>query len=200
MERCVGQRSHLACDADHVEATRHIRRQVELQHGIAQVVAQRHADRRVVGQEQIALVFLAQPQLAFRADHAGRLHTADLGGFELLLRARPLVAVGVHQHGAGAGKGHLHHRQRSAVAVFVHVGRACNHALRGGGAIVDVHQHQPVGVRMGKDAHHLPHHEEFRVPPVADAVDGVHGQPGQRHALGQLLDRHGNVDVFFKPR
>ncbi len=188
MQGRVGKGRHLPGDAAQVETAGHVRGQVEFEDLVAQVVAEGHAHRCVIGEDQVALVLVAEAQLPFRADHARGLHAPNLGWFQLFHGARACFAVGVHQRRAGPGEGYLHHRQLGRALVLIHVGRAGDYPLGGAGAVVHIDEHQAIRVRVGQNGHHLAHDDEFRIPPVADAVDGVHGQAGQREALGQGFD------------
>lgn len=77
----AGQRRHFPRrHADQREAAGHVRRQIQLEHLVAQV-AEGHAHRGVFRQQDNALGAPAQPQLTFGADHAGGLDAADLARF-----------------------------------------------------------------------------------------------------------------------
>ena len=82
VERAAGQRGDLAGDADHGLQVPEGALDVELEHGVAQVVDQRRADRCIIGQDQVALVFVAQVQFLLGTDHPLGHDPADLAWFQ----------------------------------------------------------------------------------------------------------------------
>ena len=82
----VAPRRELARDAEHAEAIAAIRRHVDLENRVieAQMLRDRRADRRVSVQQQQAVDVVDEPELLGRAQHAVRLHAAQLGGADVL--------------------------------------------------------------------------------------------------------------------
>ena len=178
MEGRTGQRVDFPGHAAHTQAAGHIRRQFDLHHIVAQIIRQRDAGRRIQGQKQNALVLLAQSQFQLRADHSCGTDAADFGRFEFLEGAWAFVAIGVHQHRAPAGKGDFEDGQcaRCQTLAFVleEVGRAGNHLLGFSLAVLHIHQHQSVRVRVGFHCDHLADDECLGIPPVPYPLDRGH--------------------------
>ena len=59
-----------------------IRRNLQLEDGVAEVLLQGHADRRISRQRQNTLVLLRQPQFFLRTDHAFARHAANRARFQ----------------------------------------------------------------------------------------------------------------------
>ena len=87
------ERRDIACNADHAQAVAAIGRQVDLDQGVVQVqpVAKVCSDRGVRRQRHDAVGGIGKAQFGSRADHAGRLHTAQfrLLDFETTGQFRP---------------------------------------------------------------------------------------------------------------
>ena len=79
---CAGQRRHLAGDAEHREQVRPVRRELDVEDVSPRTCGQRRADRRVLGQDEDALVLVGEAELLLGADHARGLDAADLRRLE----------------------------------------------------------------------------------------------------------------------
>ena len=124
----------IARDAVHAGAVRPVRRQVDLDHRIAEAGPLRvgRADRRIVRQVDDAVVVVGQLQLGFRDQHAAALDAADGADAE-----RDVLAG---NEGAG--------RREHALHAGARIGRAAHDLHRLAVAGVDHADAQPVGVRM----------------------------------------------------
>ena len=196
----AGQRRGLAADAGDRLQVPERALDVEREDRIAQVVDQRRPHRRIIRQDQVALVLLAQVELLLRADHPFGHDAANL--VRLQLDDPALLAVAVHQPRAGEGEGHLRSLAPAEVLVDVRieVGRARDDPQRRLAAVLDPHQGQPVGLRVPLHVQDLADVDLVPIPQLADLVDGLDFHPRQRQPLGQRRRREGEVDEVFEPR
>ena len=175
-DRAARQSRHLVGHSQHGKAVQAVRRQFQVQHGIAQVVRQRLPQRSVLGQDDDACVVVSQAQLQLGADHALRLHAPNACCRQRLVPA----AVGVVQEGANPGEAYL--------LALSHVGGAADHLhlLRvsfGTGASGDGAEPQPVGVGMLPDAGDA---ANVHFAPSACLNDLTHLHAGHGKPVGQL--------------
>ena len=182
--RRARQRRNLPGDAQHGQAVRPVGRDIQVKDHVAQVLLQRPALRRVLRQDQDALVVGAKGQLALGADHARRLHAADPGRLQRLHVSRP----GVDQARAHPGEGHLLPRG--------YVGSA---AYDGQLLAFQADRRQPQAVRVGMwvNADHVSH--KHVVPGAAHNLDAPNLCPGHSQPVGQLRRRQVNVYVLSEP-
>ncbi len=194
-----GQRGDLTRDPDGALQVAERALDVELQDRVAQVVGQRHADRRIGGQDEDPLVFVAQVKLLLGANHALRHDPADFTG----LQGSDLAfgAVAVNQPRADDGERDLRPAAAAQVLpdIAVKVRRACDHGQRLGRAVFDARQHQPIGVGVARDREDLTDEELVALPHRADLADRIHLQPGQSQPLRQLFHRQGDINIVFQP-
>ena len=181
----AGARRGLMRDAQHGEAVPPIRRDLNLQRAAGrQNVGERRADRSVAVQHEDALVLVAQPQFALRADHARRLDAAN----DRRRQLHRLARLAVDEHRAEAG-------ERDPLP--------CRDVRRAAhddpplAADVDVGQAQPVGVRVRPDVFDAPDDD---VRPAA-ARAGIVGrlQPRDGEATGQFRRGRPQRNVFGEP-
>ena len=100
-----GQRGDLAGHADHRQATRHVRRDFQLQHDVAHEIDGRRARRDLlVEQDDAGLLVVVDAQLERGADHRIAGNAADLGRLQLLQHFRAALGVMAEQHRAGQGE------------------------------------------------------------------------------------------------
>ena len=128
----------------------------------------------------------ADANLVLGADHAVGGHAAHLG----LLDGELLVAVI-----EGRAHGGDNHRLSGG-----HVGGAADNLLDGAAAEVDGGDMQMVAVGMSLTGEHLAHHQAAEA--AADNVDGLYTvalQSFRRQGRGELLRRHVEINVVFKP-
>ena len=171
---------------------------VELQHGVPQVVRQGRAGGGVAGENQDALVFVAQSQFALRADHPLGDHAADLARLEFQLAPVPRMAV--DQFRARHGQGHLERRLgQGGLAILEQVGRPGDHGQGGLPAKFHRGQAEPVRVGVGLDPAYLPHPHQLRMPLGAEGFHGLHLQPGQGQPLGQVMGSEVHIDIIGQP-
>ena len=172
-------------DAEDGQAVAPVGGKFQLQKSVAQRFLQGRANRRVVGQDDDALVLVADFQLGFRADHPRGHDAANARGFQLL------AAPGVHiaQGGAGAGK-----------ADFLaggHIGRAADHFQRRAVAGVNLAKGQRISVGMGPGRADI---ADDAALPTAAGDNFANFNAGHREPVSQLSGRQGQVNVFGKPR
>ena len=181
----AGQRRHLAGDAEHGEVVGPVGRGRDVEHGLAEHLAQRRPDGGRVVEDEDALVLIGEAELQLRADHAGRDDAADLRPLELAGRAGMRIVEG----GALQREGDLLPRRD--------VGRAADDRLGRVAAVVHGGQAEAVGGGVGLDAGDEADADE--VAPVARALDRLHLRAGHREAVRQLLDGQRDGDVVGQP-
>ena len=174
---------------------------VQLQHGVAQVLDQRRANGRVVGQVDDVLVLVGYTQFLLRADHGPRGDAADLGLLQFF--DTRLLGVGVPKTSALHCKGHFE-VQIALAPKRQQAGRPRNDDFSLRAAVLHLGQHQPVGVGVVVDGAELAHHDFLRIPGQiglrqSDVLYSLHLQPGQRQPLGQLTGGDGDVYVVSQP-
>ncbi len=147
----------IAGDAAHAEAVGAIGRHFDLDDRIVEIAVldEAHADRRVIGQFDDAVVIGAQAQLAGRAEHAVRGFAANDARFE--------IEAGAGNVGARRGEHTFHAGAR--------VGCAADH-LHDTLAGIDAADPQTVGIRMLLRFRDIADHERLeRLGRILDAFD-----------------------------
>ena len=170
---------------------------VEFQDGVAQVLGQRRAHRRVVGQVDDVHVLVGEAQFLLGTDHSPGRDAANLAFFQFS-DAR-LLGVGVPETGALHRKGHLE-VQVVLTSERQQAGRPRHDDLRLRAAVLHLGQDQPVGVGVGAHGVDLAHDDFLWIPlqfgpRQANVLDRLHLQPGQRQPLGQFGDGEGDVHI-----
>ena len=192
----------------------HVGQDIEVEDRVAHVVHERHAHRGVGIQDDDALVLLGDAQLLFGADHREGFHPADDRPFEGGEHEPRLMTV--VEPGAFAGVGDLDRLgQGSRALVFQQVRRAGQNGERLGAAIIQLAEHQPIGVgvrqhlqdRGGDELIPLPGEPgNAEIAPVvlAGRCEGQpdHGnildlQPHGKQRAGGILKREVNIHKFF---
>jgi hypothetical protein len=170
-QRSVEQRRQLPRNAQDTGAASHVGQDGDVEHRIAHIIGQRHADRRIIVEHDDAFVLSRDAQFLLRADHGVGFHAADLGAFERDQHLTFLVPV--IDLRAFFGVGHFDGFWQLAFAfVLEQVRRAGQHNMLNL-AIVQVAQHQPVRVGM---RHHLAdfrHDQFFFIPGNAAGLELV---------------------------
>ena len=181
-ERSHPRRGEVPGDAVDAEAILAIGRDAEVDDRIvaAEDLRKRHAEGRVRGQLDDALMLVGEARFALRAQHAVGFLAADAG----LLQ----VQAGAGEGGAGGGEGSDHAGAR--------IGRAAHH-LDPLAAVVDDAELEPVGVGVGPRLDHAGADEGGeRGRPVDDRLD-LEADRGQ--ALGDLLEARLGVEMPLEP-
>ncbi len=93
LELLPGERGNFARDAEHVCVPRHVRVDFHLEHHVANVFGQRHANGGVVVEKDDALVLVADAQFLFGTHHRIGVDAANLCPFQRHQFAPRLVAV-----------------------------------------------------------------------------------------------------------
>ena len=179
----AGERRHLVCHAQHREAVQPVRGELQVQHGVAQVLRQRLPQGRVVGQDDDAGVVVAQSQLQFGADHPLGFDAPDARRRQGLVPS----AVGVVEERPDPGEADL--------LSLGHVGRPADHFhfVRAGG---DGAEAEPVGVGMRAHGGHAAH--EY-IAPSADFLHLAHLHASHGEPVGQVGGREVHFDVLPEP-
>ena len=212
----VQQRGDLARDAEDAEAARQVRRQLDVEHDVAEDVLQRRAGpvACVVLQQHDALVLVRESQLLFGADHASVGDAAQRAFLQT--HAPRFCAVAVPKFCAFHGEGRPPRRlQRPLVTKLEEVARAGDALLQLVTAVIHHGQHEPVGVGVGahladgaqQDLVARPYQVIRRRPAhalhcalwQAQIVDGADLEAGQGQAFGEQLDRDVDVDQLAQP-
>ena len=177
----VAPSGELTCDTDHAEAVAAVRRDVDLEHGVveAQVLGERSTFGRVGIEKQQAVDVVDQLELLGRAQHAVRLHAAQLSSAD---------ALAVRQLGADAGE-----RRFDAGR---HIRRAA-HDLMLAGAVIDEANGQAIRVRMAVDAHNLGHDD----PCVGhrERLDRIDFEPRGREIRRDALGVSAKLEPVAQP-
>ena len=182
----AGDRRGLARDAQHGEAIAAVRRDLDLQRAAGrQNAGERRPHRALGAQNENALVLVAQPQFALRADHPGGLDAA----YDRRRQLHRLARFAVGEDGADAGERDL--------LSGGEVRRAAHDRLRGVSG-VHVREAQAVGVRMRADVRHQ---ADDDVRP-ARAGAGVVGrlQPRDSEPAGQFVRGRPQRNALGEPR
>jgi hypothetical protein len=186
LQRHAGQGRHFARHAQHRQAVRLVRGQLDGELEVVQrvVVAEVLADRRVVRQFQQAAALFRQLQFLGRAQHALRLDAAQLADLDF-----KRLAIGARrQHGASHG---AHHFQARA-----HIRRAAD----------DVEQ-VPVPTstwqtfrRSAFGCFHFAHVADHHVGERRrDRFHFFHFQAGHGQQMGQFVRSHLRIDHGTEP-
>ena len=175
------RRGHVEGHAAHAEAVGAVGRELELEAGVgqAQELGHRRAHGGVGGKFQQARGIGVDAQLLGRAQHALRIHAAQLGGLD---------GDASGQRGADRGQRRLQARAR--------VGRAADDLHRAG-AGGDLAHLQAVGLGVffaGQDFSH-----EHAVQAFAQHLRVLDFQADGGEARGQLVARGGYGDVLAQP-
>ena len=181
-----GDGGDLAGEAEDAEQVRAVRPGRDVEDDIADGVDEGGAERGVLGEDEDALVVVAEAELLLAEDHAGRVDAAD--GAQLQLRA--LAAVAIDEHRALGGEGDL--------LSGGHVGRSADDRLR---PVTDIDgcEDEAVGVGMWVDREHLGDADELGVPLLADDLPALDLRDGVGDTGGELRGREVNVDVVAQP-
>src|SRR5207249_5012912 len=88
--------------------------------------------------------------------------------------------------------------------VLEQVRRARNDGMRLPGAVIDIRQHQPVGVGVLPNLQDSADHQLLGIPGqlgarYSDVLDLGDLKSGQRQPVRQLLDRDIDIDILFQP-
>ena len=190
MRVAIEDGSHLAGHAHHGEAVRAIRSNLAVQHGVrrAAILGERHAHRRVRGQNHDAGMITRKTKLARRAVHAVAHHTAQLALLDL----------------DATGELRPHQRGHDVIALFEVLGAAHN-LQRLGRAVfpqvivphIDHRDPHVVGIRMGLFRHDLRRHD--MVERFAHGVDGLNLSARTDEFAAELFRRLRNVDELLQP-
>ena len=178
------ERRQLARHAQDRQAIGPVGRDLDLEHALVQAEVRDEvgAERRAVHGEQAGLVLLAQPQLALGAQHAVRLHPAELG----------------HPDGLAARQ-HRARRRECRPHADLRVRRAAHDGKpRPPGA--HAYEQQPVAVALAElplDRLDLADHH---APEVGrDRCDARHLQPRVDEPVGRVLRGQPHVDELAHP-
>ena len=176
----IEYRGDLPRHADHGKAAGQVGGQVQVEHDVAHVIYQRHANRRICRQFHDPLVFIGYAEFPFGTDHAGRLDAAQFRWLEG--DHPPGFGVTIDQSRSAQGDSDLHPR-------FAHpdIGCAGHHSDWLISAILDCRQRQAVSIGVLLDFDHFPDEYLVAVPLLADSLDRRDFQAGQGHLLGQFL-------------
>ena len=182
--RLTGNRSDLPRHAQDGQAVAPVGRQLQLEEGVAQHFIQRRAHDRVIRENDYPLVFVADLQLRFRADHPFGNDPAYRRRFKFF----PAPAVHVHQGDAGAREANLLSRG--------HVGRPADHFQRRPVSGINLAKRQRVRVGMWSGGAHVPDHATAPITAREHVahLNAAHGQP-----VGQLIRVERDVNVLGKP-
>ena len=204
-----GQRGDFACDAEDRRAAGNVRQNGDVEHDVAHIVGGGHANpkgrssRRIVVEDDDALVFVAQAQFFFRTNHGVAQHAAQFGRLERHQHAAGLVAV--VQCRAFFGKHDLRPVFESPLSFQIKDVRRTGHNLmRFPHTVIDVGQHEPISVGMWPhlddlgDDDLVPIPSEFRAR-HADVLNVFDFESGQSQPPGQFFNRQRNLDVVFEP-
>src|SRR5690606_4247995 len=162
-------------------------RDLEFDDRVAEVVLQRGTLRRIVLENQDALVLIRDTQFLFGANHALGLDAANLARLEGLVLQ--LLGVAVDQAGAGKGEGDL--------LPLRDIRRAGNDGQATIFAGINVGEDKAVGIRMGLYIHDLT--DVDLVPTRANLLDARGFETGHRQAGGKVGGRNVDVDQVLKP-
>ena len=180
-QRPAGRGGHLARQSQDRQRIAAIGLDVDIEHHVAVQLGERHAERRVVGQDQDPVAVGGQVQLLPRAQHPVAHHAHLLGALDPSVtrqdRARQRDRDPLARGDVGRP---AHDRQRLAPVA------------KGDGG-----QRQPVGPRVLVDREQLAGHDLLPVgAPPFDLLD-LHAQ--QRQPFGELLRREVDVDELAQP-
>ena len=174
----------IARDAVHAGAVLPVRRQIDLEHGIAEAgpFGIALADRRIGRQFHDAVVIVGDLQLGRRAQHAAALDAADGADAE-----RDVLA-------GNEGAGRREHAEHAGARI-----RRAAHDLHRRAAVagVDHADAQAIGIRMllGRD-HARDGERRQRLRLVLEFLDL---EPDHGELVGELLDRLVGVEMVLQP-
>jgi hypothetical protein len=177
----TGEGCHLAGYADYREQVGAVGGDVQVEDGIAHILAEGGAHRGIGRQYHDALMALGDTQLPLGADHARRFYAAYLRLFEL----QRLTAVSVYKLSADAGESNL--LAGGDVGSATDDRQAFPPQIDGG-------QPEAVGLGMGLDGQNL---ADDGVLPAADGLHRSHLGPGHGEPVGQFAGGDVDIDVFF---
>ncbi len=188
-QRAEAPGRQIAGKSAHAQPVRPVGGDLDLDHRVVQalVVDEAHANRRILGQLDDAVVVVRQFQLALRTQHAVAVHAAQIAGLQVHAGAWDMRADrGKHADQAGAGIGRAAHH--------LHLLHRALGALRPGGHTADP---QAVGVRVLNGFDHAANAKGAQPGGrVFDPLD-LMAQIGQR---GQdLVQRGAGFQVILQP-
>jgi hypothetical protein len=163
-----------------------VRRNLELDHIVAKILAQRQANRRIVGQDHDPLMLRRQPQLFLGADHPLRLDATDDRRLKRLVLQ--LLDIRIDQPRA---------RQCQRHPLPLGDVRRARHNRQPMLTGNDRRQHEPVGVRVPLDLLDLGNVDP--IPLLSEPCNPLGLQPGQRQAPPNLFGTEIGRRQFLQP-
>ena len=157
---------------------------VQIEDGVAEVIAERDADRSVLGKHQDTLVLIRKTKLPFGADHPCGFDAANRARFE----DRRLTGVSIDELGTDFCKGDF--------LSGGEVGSAADDRF-GPGSGIYRREAQPIGVRMRGDVDHQSNRDV--VPGTTNLLDRFDLGDRQRQTACEVLHREGDVHEFREP-
>ena len=181
--RDVVHGAHLAGKSLHREAVGAVGRNLEIEHRVGQATpgGKRLAQGRVLGQLHDALMAISQVELAFRADHAAALDTAQLRLLDLKV---------TRQNRADGRDGNLE--------TGAHVGRSA-HDLRRFGAIAKVDGRDVHVIAIGMRLAGLNEADLHTVEVGTHLLDALDAGSSQIEPVAEVLQGIGHLDHRVKP-
>jgi hypothetical protein len=179
----AGEGGDLARQPDHAERVAAIRLDVDVEHGVADDLGQRGAERDLVAAAQHVNAIRIGPQAEL--ERAAQHPVADLAA-----DLRPFDPPPAGQHRADQRGGH-------ELADLEVLGTAHDLELATRISHVDARQPQGVGVRMVAHVEHAPHDDA--VPVGSRGLDAVDLHAAHRQLVGQLTRRELDAHVLAQP-